>query len=64
MSRLKVCGGCVDIYVHSGVNTASGMMDEQKEISPSLCLPPSRGAITADTESTITALTDPPPTLA
>lgn len=37
-------------------------MDERRDISPSLCLPPSKGAITADTESTITAFTEPPPT--
>lgn len=34
---------------------------EKLIIAPSFCLPPSMGEITADTESTITALTEPPP---
>lgn len=51
--------------IQADVNTAWGVPECDRAAerhSPSFCLPPSRGAITADTESTISALTEPPPT--
>lgn len=48
--------------IAADVSTAAGGLVKE-ETPPSLKnLPPSRGEITADTESTITAFTEPPPT--